>query len=166
MNIWQRLFGRSTPEHAYELAALVTEEGRGVVVKRTADGQGLSWRTLPWGDGLESLPVVGTKYHPKALNSKEFGPCKPVCLVPEPDNKYDQNAIAVWSADRQLHVGYIPSENTARLHKEIAAGRQFRCIVMWETTTARQRRVGLRILIIADRADLDLELDEIPLSPG
>ncbi len=79
----------------YELESLVIEEGGGFVLRRTADGQRLAWHSLPVGDGLQAVNVVGTKHRREALRSNAFSPGKPVCLVPEPDNSYDPNAIAV-----------------------------------------------------------------------
>ena len=41
-------------------------------------------------------------------------------LVPEPDNAYDCNAILVMFGDKQdklLKIGYIPKENTRKIHE-------------------------------------------------
>ena len=48
----------------------------------------------------------------------ELNGSEPVRLIPEPDNKFDANAIAVHVASKGaiLHCGYVPKE----LAKEIA----------------------------------------------
>lgn len=51
------------------------------------------------------LPIVGAKFHPPALgllNSFPIG--QPLELIPEPENKFDPNAIAVWLDGREWQV--------------------------------------------------------------
>ena len=82
--------------------------GRGYFVVRNADGEALSWRTLPKSHGLESINVVGEQYRLDALQDAAFSPGRPLRLVREPDNPYDANAVAVYDAEGSLHVGYLP----------------------------------------------------------
>lgn len=59
--------------------------------------------------------IVGTHFRPseakQACNRLSEG--DGVQLVREPDNKYDANAVAVYTEDQ--HVGYIPAANNVQL---------------------------------------------------
>lgn len=150
----------------YRLEPFVSEAGRGFVVE-TSDGLRLQWRSLPVEDGLQSLSVVGTQYHPTPLQDSAFDPGQPVCLVPERDNPLDPDAIGVWDRDRSMQVGRVPASDAARLSREFQKGRKYRCIVMWETNAGGEsERVGLRILLVEKRAKLDFALAGVPWSPA
>lgn len=63
-----------------------------------------------------TLPIVGTEYPNKNRRgpTRRFAlelcePGDPVELRPEPENEFDENAIAVFSAD-DTQMGYIPAE--------------------------------------------------------
>jgi hypothetical protein len=66
-----------------------------------------------------SLAVVGAT-HKNADGSDrelEIEACthgEPVSLVPEPENKFDRHAIAVFSC-RQVQIGYISAERAPRI---------------------------------------------------
>ena len=49
-------------------------------------------------------------------------------LVPEPDNPYDPNAIAVYTADNE-QVGYLEARLAGELTRRRQKGRQARCFV-------------------------------------
>jgi len=147
------LSGRRKPQTDYELVPSKFEDGRGFVVTQVEDGVELWWQTLPRGDGLESLPVVGTSHRMKALQSQDFAPGKTVSLVPEPQNPDDPNAIGVWNEKESLQVGYIPNKDATRLGRKIERGEQFRCIVIWETMQGR-KRATIRILLIRQGASI------------
>lgn len=75
-----------------------------------------------------SLAVVGIRH----LNSNgsnrasEVLMCAPGELVelrPEPKNKFDDLAIAVFSA-RGVQIGYVPADRCARMHQIIAQGHE------------------------------------------
>jgi hypothetical protein len=66
-----------------------------------------------------------------------------VALVPEPSNRYDPNAIAVWDAHQTMQLGYLPSEVAAELHFDGHRGYVFR-----EYREVRSnRRQGLKLVI-------------------
>ena len=133
------------------------EDGSGgYVVRRTRDDQRLYWRTLPRGEGLESINVVGESRRIKDLQDDSFRPGQELALVPEPENPYDPNAIAVWNADRTFQAGYIPANEAVRIGKKLADG-QHRCYSMWEMFDANGRRVSLRILLLRDGASVSWE---------
>ena len=110
------------------------------------DGQNLQWRTLPRGDGLESINVVGEQYRQDQIQGPEFQPGARVSLVIEEDNPHDPNAISVWSADGQLQAGYIPKEEAPRLRKKLRR-EHHDTFVIWEIRE-RRKRVGVRLLLV------------------
>jgi len=116
-------------------------------VVRVADGQRLSWETLPRGDGIESLDVRGEAHRPEALQSPAFAAGASLALVPEPNNPYDANAVGIWDATRSKQAGYLPREHAARIAERLLRGEVPRCVVMWEEHRAGQR-VSLRVLLL------------------
>lgn len=59
--------------------------------------------------------VVGLYYRPAAARVavEELSPGDTLRLEPDPDNKFDEYAIKVFSGD--IHIGYIPSRLAAYL---------------------------------------------------
>jgi hypothetical protein len=108
---------------------------------------------LPFGEVGDDLEIVGAKFvevsgttHHADHDAPAFAAEQPVLLVPEPENQYDPNAIAVRSADGRLHSGYLPREvaSWCRRRGGYTAG-----LVIWEyRNPARPAdRTGLRLLI-------------------
>lgn len=137
----------------YELERREADDSRGFVVRRVADGQRLRWQTLPKRYGLESFNVAGTSHRLDALQDPSFAPGKPLSLIPEPSNPYDPNAIGVWNDQGTLQVGYLPREYAAKLAPRLGTGPKLAAIAVWETF-ADSHRVGLRVLIVHERASL------------
>lgn len=65
-----------------------------------------------------SSGVVGQDYFPDNLRQIEKPP-RVFSLVPEPENSYDQNAVAVYV--KSLQIGYIPATSAKWLHGVVAA---------------------------------------------
>ncbi len=66
-----------------------------------------------------SIAIVGVDYPNKRGPARRFEleicrPGEPVELRPEPANKYDEHAVAVYSA-RGIQLGYLPSERAVLL---------------------------------------------------
>jgi hypothetical protein len=59
--------------------------------------------------GIRDIAVVGIPYHPDAQRP-DFGVCRYVRLVPEPNNPKDRRAIAVRSPDGHRLAGYVPAD--------------------------------------------------------
>jgi len=107
---------------------------------RLADGQHLRWQSLPRGEGLESVNVVGERFRLDALQDPSFAAGNAITLEREPANPYDSNAIAVWNAARTLQAGYIPRDDAKRLAKKLDRGERFRVLSIWETFEADRGR--------------------------
>jgi HIRAN domain len=139
------------PDFDYALERSEFENGRGYVVVRLADGQHLRWQSLPRGEGLESVNVVGERYRSDAIQGPCFAPGKGIVLEREPNNPYDPNAIAVWNAAHTLQAGYLPRDEAKRLAKKLNSGARFRVLTIWETVENDQR-TGIRLLLLGDNA--------------
>lgn len=150
---FKKLFGgkRNDDGKEYELVPFDGDQGKGFVIRRTSDGQKLNWRGLPKSAGLESLNVVGVQHTGDALQGDQFGTGQAVKLVPEPDNQFDPNAVAVWDAQEETRVGYLPKEDAARYRKKMEKDAYYG-VVMWEAFEGKKKRTGLRILIVRQDA--------------
>ena len=74
-----------------------------------------------------SLAVVGADYSNATGPGRRFEiamchPGEPVDLVPEPKNKADERAVAVYSA-RGIQIGYLTAERCGRIGQLIRSGR-------------------------------------------
>ena len=80
-----------------------------------------------WGQGWENFDIVGESHYGDAIRGllpKNLGEAGDethvqVMLVPEPENKYDRNAIAVRAETGT--VGYLPKEDAATYAPVLAA---------------------------------------------
>jgi hypothetical protein len=71
-------------------------------------------------------------------------PGDPLALVPEPENKYDPDAIKVCRPDG-AQLGYVPSGHSSKLSNELAIGWTFRVTADEVFTADRPGYVGCRI---------------------
>ena len=121
--------------------------GRGYQIH---DEGGLGYR---WDDlgqhGATISKVVGYRHHGEALQDERFAPGHDVALAREPENPYDSNAVAVWSADGSLQLGYLPRETASALTPELTSGEEYRAFCLWEWVDKAHddRRRGIRLLI-------------------
>ena len=79
------------------------------------------------GTGDFGQPIVGESHYQEQLSSIAAGRTAKgervefrVVLVPEPSNKYDPNAVAVYAADGGI-VGHLPREDAEEYQRAIAA---------------------------------------------
>jgi len=98
--------------------------------------------------GGRIIPVAGVTYR-DGIADPSFELGRRIALRREPENPYDPNAVAVWSADGRVHAGYVPKDEAQRLARAIDAGEPRTGIVCWEAREG-SRRVGLRILVGPD----------------
>ena len=79
--------------------------------------------------------VAGVSYRPDALPDPSFDPGRRLALVPEPENKHDPNAVAIWNEERTLQVGYVPRDVAPEL------GGDEQAVSLWRVDG------GLRVLL-------------------
>lgn len=74
--------------------------------------------------------VAGVSYEGRQDHLAKLSGNEPVRLVPEPNNQYDSNAIAVHIAHtgKVLHCGYIPKEIAAKI-APLMEGESFDCSI-------------------------------------
>jgi len=140
----------------YELVPFETDDGqgRGYVVERLKDGQRLAWDFLSnRGENMESMGVAGETHHSEDLQADSFRPPAPLVLVPEPTNRYDPHAVAIWDAAKKHQAGYIPGSEARRIGGRLSKGKIVECLSMWETIV-NGKRVSLRILLLDQKARL------------
>ena len=109
----------------------------GYWLRDAATGEALSWKD----PRLLVIKVAGTSYRSDDLQDDAFAPGRRLALVPEPDNKHDPDAVAVWDAERRVQAGYVP----ATFAPELRGDEQV--VALWEFRDDDGRRVGLRALI-------------------
>jgi hypothetical protein len=109
----------------------------GYWLRDAATGQALSWKD----PRLLVIKVAGTSYRTEELQDDAFAPGRRLALVPEPENKHDPDAVAVWDADRRLQAGYVPATFAPELRGDEQA------VALWEFKADDGRRIGLRVLI-------------------
>jgi hypothetical protein len=99
----------------------------------------VSWARV----GLMLSNVAGVTHYSNALQALDFIPSREVALRPEPTNRYDPNAVAVWDARGTMQLGYLP--------KEVAAVFRFdghRGYVFCEyRESGTNKRIGVKLVI-------------------
>lgn len=69
-------------------------------------------------DDVYSIRVAGTSFYQNNIDNIEIG--DDCILVPEPDNKHDQNALLVMC--RSEPIGYIPKDYAPLLSEAMICG--------------------------------------------
>ncbi len=82
------------------------------------------------------VSVAGVSFRGDVVLDPSFDPGLPLALVPEPENKFDPNAIGIWNAARTLQAGYVPREEAPSLEGSEQA------VSLWRAGS------GLRVLIV------------------
>jgi HIRAN domain-containing protein len=90
-----------------------------------------------WEDErVRVVAVAGVTFRPGNVDDASFDPGRRLALVPEPDNEYDPNAVAIWNEERTIQAGYVP----ATVAPELEGNEQ--AISLWRVDG------GLRVLIV------------------
>ena len=97
---------------------------------------------------VDSFHIAGFQYHDGALALGKLKAGKKLTLVPEFDNPYDPNAIAIYR--KGVHLGYVPKACNALLAQLLFFGHgdAFECRVMQVNKKANpweQVRVGIYV---------------------
>lgn len=121
-----------------------------------------------------TLAVVGTN-HPnkgKQVDRRfEIAMCsvaEMVQLVPEPKNKHDEHAIAVFSA-RNIQIGYLPAEKAPLINAMLMRGETIRAVFQEVTNWGALIRVSFdgQVPVIPERrAGERQEPDVMDEDPG
>jgi len=105
--------------------------GGGYHLRDAATGEPVRWSD----ERIRVVPVAGVSYRHDVLDDPSFDAGRRLALVPEPDNEFDPNAVAIWNEERTLQVGYVPRDVAHELHGEEQA------VCIWRVDG------GLRVLI-------------------
>ena len=102
--------------------------------------------------GVRVFRVAGPRFHSAALQDPCFEPPARVRLLPEPQNRFDRNAIAVYDDALQLRVGYVPRRAAAEIGRALNAGRVGTALSLWQWLDLTDgRRTGLHILVAGSK---------------
>lgn len=126
------------------------EEGRGYVLFRSSDNQRLGYQRMRTSHGLKSFYVAGAQRREDAIQSSAFNLGEKLSLVPEPDNPHDEDAIAIYDAERETKAGYVPADETSIVHLFLEEDPEPLCIPVWEIREEGRRKT-FRVLVVADR---------------
>lgn len=94
-----------------------------------------------------SLAIVGAPYPNKDGGNRQFeiilcDPGDALSLVPEPENEFDEHAIAVFS-ERGVQIGYIESERAVYVGGLLRAGHELTVIFQSATSWGAFARIGI-----------------------
>jgi hypothetical protein len=112
---------------------------------------------------LLTAGVAGAgEHHVEALQSDAAAPGEPLDLRRDPENEYDENAIAVDARGGE-QLGWVPRELAAELARELDAGLPWSAIVLREQRASpRDPRTGITMLLAPAEA---IELRTSPPRP-
>jgi hypothetical protein len=105
--------------------------GSGYFLRDAATGERVRWED----ERIRVVPVAGVTFRPGNVEDASFDPGQRLSLVPEPENEYDPNALAIWNADRTLQAGYVPAAVAPELRGDEQA------VSLWRVDG------GLRVLL-------------------
>ena len=77
--------------------------------------------------GLRSFAVRGVSYYPGNAKAANTSPGEPAILRREPNNKHDENAVAICGLDRtgtERRIGYVSKGRAKSLAKRMDAGEE------------------------------------------
>jgi hypothetical protein len=87
--------------------------------------------------GLLVSQLRGESYHQPACRTGNFSRGATVRLVPEPENPYDDRAVAVYDATGRHKCGYVNKQKARAYLKRLAAGEQLEAISLRGTSAGR-----------------------------
>lgn len=93
-----------------------------------------------------TLAIVGTRFPNKDGSNRAFeillcAPGDPVELRPEPKNKHDERAVAVFSS-RNIQLGYLTAERCSRVGALIREGREVTAVFQAKSNSGAWLRVA------------------------
>jgi len=106
--------------------------------------QGQTWRST-----LFLIKLAGVSFRPDVLQKPQFSLGSRVTLIPDPNNPHSRTgkAVAIWDADRNFHIGYVPEADTALVFDRMQSEGGVWGFVLREYWKGR-KRVGLEVLLV------------------
>jgi hypothetical protein len=91
---------------------------------------------------------AGISHRLTVAQDPAFAPGRYLELVLEPENPVDPNAVAIWDAQHQLQVGYVPRGYAPEIGRRLRAGERLYALCLMEfVSRAGGERRGIRLLI-------------------
>jgi hypothetical protein len=120
---------------------------RGFFIRDARNDQSISYQQLSeLVPGAVVFNVAGISYRQDALQGRAFAPGEPIQLVPEPNNPYDRNAVAVWDTNRRRHIGYVPKDLAPTVGQMYRGREPFGATTFFEFLQGK-RRIALSVLV-------------------
>jgi hypothetical protein len=96
--------------------------------------------------------VAGARHYPGVLDDPRIGPGSPVVVKAEPENPYDENAVAIWGlvdGDHVGQLGHVPATLCPEIATILKTGTQMGGQVLREFRlgSSRGKRIGFHVLI-------------------
>lgn len=118
-----------------------------------------------------SLQIKGVQHANRDGSNRQFEiltclPGEPVELIPEPKNKHDPLAIAIYSA-RNMQIGYVSAERCGRIGQLIRQGREVQAIFQGHSKAGAWIRVafdGEGPALPSNAAIIPPEVDKEPVA--
>ncbi len=93
------------------------------------------------------MKVAGTSYRLGVIQGDDCAAGQPLALKPEPANKFDRDAVAIYDSRGRTQFGYVPADRSAEIAKRLSQGENLRAFVLWEWRGQNLKRSGLTVLI-------------------
>jgi hypothetical protein len=120
---------------------------RGFYIRDADTDEAISHRQLyELVPGSLIFKVAGVSFREDALQLPAFKPGEPIQLIPEPKNRHDRNAVAVFDTTCRVHVGYVPRE-LARLIGSLFGEREAYGATAFFEFLQGNRRKALSVLV-------------------
>ncbi len=136
-----------------------TERGMAVGGHGLSVEDGMEESPAPWKPevklelrGTRMVRVAGTAYRPATLQGSAFDVGRELRLLPEPTNRHDRNAIAIWDSSLRFRAGYVPRALAPEIGEMLSNGRVGTVLSAWEWRNLRNGdRIGLHVLVSRSR---------------
>lgn len=89
--------------------------------------------------GLLVVNVRGEFYNQAGTTAGDYGPGRPIQLIPEPDNPHDDRAVMVCDGSGGNKCGYMNKQQARRYLKRLEAGEQLEGMVLFHRIVDGER---------------------------
>lgn len=92
--------------------------------------------------------IAGVKFHELKSVINDLSEGDNLVLIPEPDNKFDPNAIKIEFDYHQTMLGYVPKKFSSEVSAMIEVGKELECILVTLNKSAKpweQAEVEIRV---------------------
>jgi hypothetical protein len=83
--------------------------------------------------------IAGVQYHQLSSVINDIAEGDNLVLVPEPDNKFDPNAVRIEfvSSDKKAFIGFVPKKFSSEVAAALEIGKVLKCILVTLNKSAK-----------------------------